>query len=812
MLKTANVKQTLRPVKIGILINPFDENSLLKAIEINTFLWGGCFNPIIPFYPEKPEHWKNHEKYPGRIPSPEEVVQGYLNRYDPDFILPININNDLLSKINLGDREVISSRDIFEGYKKGYPNYGIGLFENLNHFIEKEYKFKRRKEINFALPDSTSIDNLFVASCFGYIANENLEIFNKYFKNILKVKAEQIDYSSYIKFLNPNYYFLRFLTEYNLKPFFSSYLSDVIFYFDAENPEDIIDYINLRAIVRAVFPIPIQSSSNVHLNKALQEFINQNYYLKNKNGVYNRASLVKSRNISEEEFKNFIDKYEITDSKGKLMHQFWFPKLYKNFDEYNPMVMDHINTVELDIDEKWQEVFIQGSDFEKKFIKLETLKPSFYNKFKNHGKCKFANEIELITYRDEEPIAQVFPNDGIKDLFRGLILGKESRLSNKGIVSFSNSSIFLYLPKAEDIFLRWLNSNGWKTSTEPPLNKLTKQVLKNFEGGRYLNFFSHKDLIDLLNKNNKKPIKSEELNALISKVLQNHAFKPKRQEVKKESVKLIEQLMDKKILKLGLEITCPVCGQESWHSLEEIKYKNNSCHKCDEKYTFPSHNTKELKWSYKIIGPYSTNDAKTNSLFSQLLTLNFLNMFNSMSKATVVFNIIAERKDVKKMEFDIGLLYQESELGDYKHLIFAECKSYNEFKEEDVGKMKILAKQFPGAIIIFSKLGKSFSKQEITLIKPLAEEGRKYWNNRPLNPILLLTENELFLNGHISIKDRWEKLGGEYTKFVEDWRHTDNLLDFCDATQQLYLNMPDWHKWLEENDEQIKKLKNLKVN
>ena len=51
---TVDVK--LRPIKIAFLVHPDDKNSLLKAIEINTLLWGGIYNPIIPTYEEKPQH------------------------------------------------------------------------------------------------------------------------------------------------------------------------------------------------------------------------------------------------------------------------------------------------------------------------------------------------------------------------------------------------------------------------------------------------------------------------------------------------------------------------------------------------------------------------------------------------------------------------------------------------------------------------------------------------------------------------------------------------------------------------------------
>ena len=54
------VKVTLRPIKLAFLVHPEDKKSLLESIEINTFLWGGVYNPIIPTYKRIPSKWKDN--------------------------------------------------------------------------------------------------------------------------------------------------------------------------------------------------------------------------------------------------------------------------------------------------------------------------------------------------------------------------------------------------------------------------------------------------------------------------------------------------------------------------------------------------------------------------------------------------------------------------------------------------------------------------------------------------------------------------------------------------------------------------------
>src|SRR5262245_18974333 len=72
-----------RPLRLAFIIPP-NKDALRKAIQINSTLWGGVFNPIIPLYARSPEAWK---KYPGRTNSMKDRVTGYLRAFDPDFLV-----------------------------------------------------------------------------------------------------------------------------------------------------------------------------------------------------------------------------------------------------------------------------------------------------------------------------------------------------------------------------------------------------------------------------------------------------------------------------------------------------------------------------------------------------------------------------------------------------------------------------------------------------------------------------------------------------------------------------------------------------
>jgi hypothetical protein len=41
---------TLRPLRIAFIVTPGDRSGILEAIRINSYLWGGHYNPIIPLF------------------------------------------------------------------------------------------------------------------------------------------------------------------------------------------------------------------------------------------------------------------------------------------------------------------------------------------------------------------------------------------------------------------------------------------------------------------------------------------------------------------------------------------------------------------------------------------------------------------------------------------------------------------------------------------------------------------------------------------------------------------------------------------
>ena len=169
-------------------------------------------------------------------------------------------------------------------------------------------------------------------------------------------------------------------------------------------------------------------------------------------------------------------------------------------------------------------------------------------------------------------------------------------------------------------------------------------------------------------------------------------------------------------------------------------------------------------------------------------------------RITPALSFIAEAPNKVSLEADLAAFWQDSIYGERKEgILFCECKTYGLFQKKDFDRMRYLAKAFPGAVLIFSTLRKSFTKEEVTGITKIAKAGRKYWKTeRPINPVLILTGNELL--SHFGPPYCWED------SIKKKFDRVHGLIGLSDATQQLYLNLPSWEtEWHEKWEKRHKK-------
>lgn len=827
---TVTVK--LRPIKLAFLVNPKDKESLLKAIEINTFLWGGMYNPVIPTYKQIPSKWKDR---PFENPSAKSVISGYLDNFDPDYVVPIGECIDY--NLDIGHRKKIDDvSDILGRVEQdGIPNYGVGLFEVLEYFFTQELKFQRKYPLDICVPRFGSRLSLFLASVFGRLPENIDAIFWKEFEKPLGAKKINCSASNYTGLFDRQKLFLRRMTQFYLEP--RGRLEECIFYLDAAKSLDIMDYWNLRAVGWNVLPIPKQFANSDKMQQLAWKFIEENHvprYLNSK--VYQRTTILKSRSISEDEHWHFCDSLSVSRSREiykdpKVVLQTWYPRMWNEWAR-GP---DHVECCDLEAD-------ISEHDIppNQETIHFKTLDPEFVS-FHHAGfeASRFANEVDVRLYGDKGLWAEVIPEAEVElartvDRFHFL----DWRISKKGLIylsRYSENTINLSLPQAEEVFTRWMKLKGWTVELSPP-GRITKQMIQQLGDIEGTWILAQEGIIQLLGKMNSS---NEALNSVLEQIsdlqksLKRDEFETAEVEVEtfvkylkeiqlqlggdeksmlERSVRaeigkianqagykvedavdrIIQRLIDAKVFELGLEVQCPVCRRTSWYSGKPTSGELQ-CTGCPAQFPFPSM-SKEVKWSYRTLPPFNLPN-HVDGAYTVLLTLRFFSGFSLLNGTTTpLMSFTAQKAGMKPLEADLALFFQESKFRNSKtETIFVECKSFNSFQRKDVNRMTDLGNAFPGAILVFAKLGEHLLDEEKAILRRLVNRSRRNRkNNNSFNPILILTGKELFWKSDFS--EWWKERGGMRMAVNAQ----EGMLELCDLTQQINLGMDSWYQWLDK--------------
>jgi len=698
----------LRPLRLAFLLNPSDSLSLFETIKVNSFLWGGSFNPIIPCYKRRPEIWGN--KF-SKGASATDITLGYVQAFDLDFIVPVGDID--VKRYNIANKYVIEFEKILSDVgDDGTPSYGVGLFEILKHLYKKEFKFIRNHPLNLSFPLINSKFDLFLSSFFGSVPDQVDETIKNNFDEYLNITRPEVSISNYFEYFPSTELFPRRLTEEEITPLRVNSFRDgkCVFFMDANRALDIIDYWNLRSSGWSVLPIVKQVSKEKNVINIVKEFIERNFLPYRHNPkMFHSTTILKSRYTTEDEVSAFTKSLKIAKSKEterfKYSTQHWYPRIWDNWAREK----DGVGQCRLEVKEEQHDLQTISEH-----ASFATLDPDFVSRFGGHGTCRYANDVDIRIYGENgEPYAEVIPT-GIEHVAHsiGAIGFREWRISNKGLVylsSHKNWKMTLSPPKAKNVMISWFKSNGWDVELSPP-GLIAYEMLKQLEGKWGIVILAKRGLIELLNKmSDGKSLLNNAFWGNIQKIANNDKYQldPKG---------FLQRLTDLNIFRLGVNIQCPVCQQRSWYTLTDLDYETK-CPTCLNESSIPSHSPNDIKWSYRSFGAFSL-PKQAYGVYTVLLTYYFFSRV--LDGATTPLMSFLAKKDDIDIEADLSIFFQKTQFGkDKRELLFIECKTFNRFEKKDISRMKVIAKEFPGSIIVFATLNSSLTKNEKALIRPI---------------------------------------------------------------------------------------------
>ena len=255
--------------------------------------------------------------------SAKSVVSGYLDNFDPDYVVPMGecVGYD----IDIGHWKKIDNASQILGTTEQYgiTSYGINIFEILNYFFQEELKFQRRYPLDICIPQFGIRFHSFLASVFGKLPESYDKVFWENWAKTLDAQKIKYSTSNYAKFFNPQNLFFRRMTMLYLKPEIRQ--KRCIFFLDATKSLDVIDYWNLRAIGWNVFPVPKQFMRSDETKLPILNFIEKHHLPCDSSlEIDSPTTILKSRSVSEDEHQGFCDLLE----EVKVISQISYPRVW----------------------------------------------------------------------------------------------------------------------------------------------------------------------------------------------------------------------------------------------------------------------------------------------------------------------------------------------------------------------------------------------------------------------------------------------------------------------------------------------------
>ncbi len=802
-LKKITIDKKLRPIRLAFLVKKDDNRALHEVFRINTCLWGGIYNPIIPFFKKTPVNWEDNSSFQPSAPS---IIKGYLDLFDPDYV--VAKDKQKISDILFDKNRLLSFNDVLNIKNDVHISFGVDVTDLYRYLYEKDFKFERRHPIKVFCPKSTRGISLLASCCFGNFPDaEGISYIKKNYYHCLNARDLTIDQNNFFDcILNEGISPLR-ITSAELKSSSRGWRTDSsIFFMDATSWLDIVDYWNLRAVGRDVLPLPKQYSANyVDL---INKLIKHNFvpYRNNKN-IMHHTTFIRSRSSTMEEMKFFTKKLS-SPGNGAILLQHWYPRMWDEWAKDKGQV-DFCSVV---AKQESEEKLLDND-----YVSFKDISPSFVNRYGGDGKPHWINILKLKDFYKRYDCPSVFPRN-LKDAHRlfGVHSFHRAWVSSEGInipCGFYDRGNFFEIPSGLKVFEIWFKEQGYDVELSGA-GKILLKIIDSVEGIHGVRVFQNEEIVKLLNDMSHAAVETEvdysiageNKSKVRAKTVPVKKWKDLLQRIGKvNSLEIAERclgnLLNYKILKGGVILQCPECTQRTWFALDDLSDKV-ICERCLEKFDFPIvRPISENNWHLRTIGPFAVENYAQGG-YCVALSLKFLGMHGLLNEISWIPSFILKTKDEEKLEVDFGVFLSEGRMDEKKAplVVFGECKSFNEFILEDVNRMERLADKFPGAIIAFCTLRKTLTDREKKIIAKLARKGRKHFKAEQwVNPVLILTGIELFDDSEPP--SCWKNKGAPYEEFANNWHILEGIQNLCDATQQIHLGIESYWTWYEQTVE-----------
>src|SRR5215469_6621992 len=133
----------IRPLRLAFLTKPSDKAALQQVFEINSGLWGGLYNFIIPSIKTLPKVYS--EPYFRRQKSAISVMKGMIEGIQPDFL--VEMKAGMATGLGFPASRVITVQQLTGRDEDNRAAYGVDIRSICQHLWDKEFQFKQKRPL-----------------------------------------------------------------------------------------------------------------------------------------------------------------------------------------------------------------------------------------------------------------------------------------------------------------------------------------------------------------------------------------------------------------------------------------------------------------------------------------------------------------------------------------------------------------------------------------------------------------------------------------------------------------------------------------
>jgi hypothetical protein len=738
-MASTNLSIKYRPVKIGFLVRDGSVEDLVKASGINTLLWGGIYNPIIP------------------VSADKEFAEQLMDLFSVDVLFPVSQTKEidnLIKEYPFLKAPMHYNQNIFyEDYRSKKNNIGyLDSLNIVNYYWDKELKYKPKayqsKCISIIWEENEELKHFF-SILFGYFPTDyNLrDNFENAFLKGMRSKVVYISINSPInKELVSDISPIR-LTASELIGYGGTWRGNGVFVGDENDFNDLLYFWNLRASGLLVEFLP--KNKIERFREFTREFIKK----------------LDSIPTINPNIEDWICVYYRTsrDEVGEIIKEFQGKKRFR-FNHCDKFIWNGLNIKPSEFYFGWQNILgnvdkshnrftLSASLPEKRFIVgnnrdtalqhlVVSISPIIESAYPEHTlKLPFIRQLNEFYSREIafDPWKIRIEKDGIGE-----------------VIQVTDNYLFLHPIAHQTLMKKVFNLAGIEAEISPA-GLLTSQIVHNMreeeplEACRVFKIKGVRKLIKYLRSKNfikwnegLRIIGQDNFNKFKKLYIESRSESELKPQdaltfLLKKKILIPKLKLWNKLLRKQINYKCKKCGLGSKVILSSFE-GYWSCHFCDNDEYMPSYIGLEFRkhysmWRFKRGSLFAKDDDQMGAIPVILTLLVFKRIFDaSQFIYSPSLNLKIENKPC-----EVDFVVLQYKRGEKIQMGVGECKDENQkIDQNDIDNLKSVRAKISSlgidCYLVFSKAAEEFDKTEIGLFKEL---------KRLDHPFILLTNKEL---------------------------------------------------------------------